>query len=101
MPKFSWLPGTLHIGIGKRRVVVEVQIVVPARFVLADAKRVTHEIAGHEDEVGMPSLDDGPNLLQANEALRADVRVRHVDEREGRGGRPGGQGKVQGRAARR
>ena len=100
MPKFSWLPGTLHTGIGKRRV-SRVQIAVAARLVLADAKRVTHEIAGHEDEIGTPSLGDSPNLLQANEALRADVRVRHVDEREARGGRPGGQGKVQRRAARR
>ena len=80
---------------------IDVQIVVAARLVLADAKRVTHEIAGHEDEIGTPSLGDGPNLLQANEALRTDVRVRRVDEREGRGGRAGGQGKIEGRAARR
>ena len=80
---------------------IEVQIVVATRLVLADAKRVTHEIAGHEDEIGTPSLGDSPKLLQTNEALRTDVRVRRVDERERRRGRAGGQGKVQGRAARR
>ena len=66
---------------------IEVQIVVATCLVLAHAKRVTHEIAGHEDEIGTPILGNSPKLLQANEALRTDVRVRRVDEGEGRGGR--------------
>jgi hypothetical protein len=61
---------------------LRVEIVIAARLLLTDAKRVTHQVTGDEDEIRTMFFRDRPQLLQAIEALRTDMRVGRVDEGE-------------------
>ena len=40
-----------------------IQIVVTARLLFADAKRIAYEISRHQHEIGTPRFDNGAELL--------------------------------------